>query len=381
MDSERYIFEAEWFDKVACVVKKFLLYYYVSDNSVELYDLKTKKTFLRRTKCEGVEEKDFYVGALITIFSRSMRLINFADCNTKTKLSSKAQKTLAIIMPDIIDKMGEILKKIAAQDLHIGNIKMVNFTKDSAIEFYKGKSGSDLSRTINYVISGPIVAIELLGEDCVARWQELTGPNDSSEAREKAPSSIRACYGKDFVQNAVYGSADVKSADKELKFFFPDPKCERKGFKNTATFEDCTCCIIKPHALQSRLTGHIVDDIQKAGYLITAIQLFHVDPINVEEFLEVYKGVLPDYGAIVAELQSGPCITMEIKHKDKTVNVPVEFRKLCGPMDPEIAKHVRPDTLRAKYGKTRVQNAVHCSDLPEDGLLEVEYFFKILDES
>ena len=36
MDSERYIFEAEWFDKVACIVRKFLLYYYVSDNSVEL---------------------------------------------------------------------------------------------------------------------------------------------------------------------------------------------------------------------------------------------------------------------------------------------------------------------------------------------------------
>lgn len=48
-------------------------------------------------------------------------------------------------MPDIIDKMGEILKRIAADNLHIRNIKMVNLPKDSAIEFYKGKSGSDLS--------------------------------------------------------------------------------------------------------------------------------------------------------------------------------------------------------------------------------------------
>lgn len=46
----------------------------------------------------------------------------------------------------------------------------------------------------------------------------------------------------------------------------------------------------------------------------------------------------------------------------------------------DMARQVRPETLRAKYGKTKVQNAIHCSDLPEDGLLEVEYFFKILAE-
>jgi hypothetical protein len=37
----------------------------------------------------------------------------------------------------------------------------------------------------------------------------------------------------------------------------------------------------------------------------------------------------------------------------------------------ELARKLRPSTLRAKFGKTKVQNAVHCTDLPEDGLLEV----------
>jgi nucleoside-diphosphate kinase len=46
-------------------------------------------------------------------------------------------------------------------------------------------------------------------------------------------------------------------------------------------------------------------------------------------------------------------------------------------MDPEIAKNLRPNTIRAKFGHTRLVNAVHCSDLPEDGALEVEYFFSI----
>jgi nucleoside diphosphate kinase len=37
----------------------------------------------------------------------------------------------------------------------------------------------------------------------------------------------------------------------------------------------------------------------------------------------------------------------------------------------ELARKLRPNTLRARFGKTKIQNAVHCTDLPEDGLLEV----------
>jgi nucleoside-diphosphate kinase len=53
---------------------------------------------------------------------------------------------------------------------------------------------------------------------------------------------------------------------------------------------------------------------------------------------------------------------------------------MCGPHDPEIAKHLKPNTLRAKFGYDRVRNAVHCTDLPEDGTLEVRYFFEGLQK-
>lgn len=47
-------------------------------------------------------------------------------------------------------------------------------------------------------------------------------------------------------------------------------------------------------------------------------------------------------------------------------------------MDPEIAKNLRPNTIRARFGIDRVRNAIHCTDLPEDGALEIEYFFSIM---
>jgi nucleoside-diphosphate kinase len=47
------------------------------------------------------------------------------------------------------------------------------------------------------------------------------------------------------------------------------------------------------------------------------------------------------------------------------------FRNFCGPPDPMLAKQIRPQSLRAKYGKDKIQNGVHCTDLTEDGVLEV----------
>jgi len=55
-----------------------------------------------------------------------------------------------------------------------------------------------------------------------------------------------------------------------------------------------------------------------------------------------------------------------------------EFREFAGPADSEIARYLRPKSLRAKFGLNKVENAVHCTDLPEDGVLEAEFFFNVL---
>ena len=81
---------------------------------------------------------------------------------------------------------------------------------------------------------------------------------------------------------------------------------------------------------------------------------------------------------MVTELCSGPCFVLEISGKGG--NTSQAFRECVGPHDPEIARNLRKHTLRANYGIDKVRNAVHCTDLPEDGLLEVEYFFRILSE-
>lgn len=54
------------------------------------------------------------------------------------------------------------------------------------------------------------------------------------------------------------------------------------------------------------------------------------------------------------------------------------FRQLCGPADPELARAVRPHSLRARHGSSMARNAVHCTDLPEDCEQETAYCFTVL---
>jgi nucleoside-diphosphate kinase len=101
--------------------------------------------------------------------------------------------------------------------------------------------------------------------------------------------------------------------------------------------------------------------------------MFSLDRPTAEEFFEIYKGVLPEFASMIEEMTIGPCIVLEVRQE----NAVQSFRNLCGPMDPEIARNLRPNTLRALFGHTRSTNGVHCTDLEEDGALEIEYFFSI----
>jgi nucleoside-diphosphate kinase len=86
--------------------------------------------------------------------------------------------------------------------------------------------------------------------------------------------------------------------------------------------------------------------------------------------------VVTDYNDMAKELSSGTCLALAIA---KGENVVTEFREFCGPRDAVVAKQIRPRSLRGKFGTDVVHNAIHCTDLEEDGVLETEYFFALMD--
>ncbi|XP_072282782.1 nucleoside diphosphate kinase homolog 7 [Pyxicephalus adspersus] len=373
-EDDRYVFIAEWYDPNAALQRRYQLLYYPKDASVEMYDVKNHRVFLRRTKYEALRKEDLYVGNKINVFSRHLHLVDYGDQYTARRLGSKKEKTLAMIKPDAVTKLGSIIEAILDTGFTITKAKMVKLSRAEAMDFYsEHQSKSFFNDLINFMTSGPIIAMEVIGDEAVASWRKLLGPTNSTVARSDSPESIRARFGTDGTKNAAHGSDSIASAARELEFFFPSSG--GRGPKNTATFTKSTCCIIKPHAVSEGLTGKIINYILDGGFEIAALQMFTMEKANAEEFYEVYKGVVAEYPEMLVELCSGPCVAMEIRGPD----APKSFREFCGPADPEIARHLRPRTIRAYFGKNKVKNAVHCTDLPEDAVLEVQYFFKILD--
>lgn len=96
-----------------------------------------------------------------------------------------------------------------------------------------------------------VVAFELIGEDAIRKWRQIIGPTNCQLARTEAPQSIRALFGKEGVRNAVHGSDSPQSAQRELDFFFGN----NNKIEGTALFNNCTCCVIKPHAVNEKRAG------------------------------------------------------------------------------------------------------------------------------
>lgn len=79
----------EWYQKEADLNRQLVVSFFPSDNSVELVDLKTRKTFLRRTKIEELNENDFFIGAKLLIFGKQINILDYGDAKTRNKKSDE----------------------------------------------------------------------------------------------------------------------------------------------------------------------------------------------------------------------------------------------------------------------------------------------------
>ena len=149
--------------------------------------------------------------------------------------------------------------------------------------------------------------MELVGENAIERFREILGPTDSADAKVNAPNTLRAHFGSDTLRNAIHASASASDMEKESNLFFSP------AFGPTAAFNNCTCCVIKPHIVQEGLAGQVIDMILQEGFEISSMEMFHLNKPTAEEFFEVYKGVLPEFPSMIEHMTIGPCIVLEVR--------------------------------------------------------------------
>ena len=69
--------------------------------------------------------------------------------------------------------------------------------------------------------------------------------------------------------------------------------------------------MIKPHVVKVGQLGKAITQIEKQ-FPISSLEMFYLDHPCAEEFLEIYKNLIPEYVEMVNELSMGPCVALEI---------------------------------------------------------------------
>ena len=132
------------------------------------------------------------------------------------------QQTYTMIKPEAVaaGHTGAIIARIQDGGYTIKAMKMVHLTRKDAEAFYAvHKERPFYGELTEYMSGGPIVALVLEKDNCVADYRGFIGATNPADAAE---GTIRKDFGKSIQENAVHASDSPENAAKEIKFFFSD---------------------------------------------------------------------------------------------------------------------------------------------------------------
>lgn len=139
-------------------------------------------------------------------------------------MTTSVEETLVLIKPDGVKRQltGEILRRIEAKGYVVVDLKMVNASVELLHAHYEEHQGKPFFEPlVEFMLSGPVVAIRLQGNRVIEGFRSLAGTTDPTTA---APGTIRGDLGRDWglkvAQNLVHGSDSVESATRELALWF-----------------------------------------------------------------------------------------------------------------------------------------------------------------
>ncbi len=131
-------------------------------------------------------------------------------------------RCFAMLKPGVVNRrlVGEVIERLEKKGLKIIGMKMVHPSRELAETHYaehKGKPFFD--GLVNYLTSGPVVAMVLQADDCVAITRKLVGKTKPSEAE---PGTIRGDYCIHTERNIIHASDSDESAAREIALWFKD---------------------------------------------------------------------------------------------------------------------------------------------------------------
>ena len=130
------------------------------------------------------------------------------------------ERTLSIIKPDATRRSitGKINTMIEEAGLSIIAQKRIRLSVEQAEKFYGvHKERPFFNDLVKFITSGPVVVQALEAPNAIAKYREIMGATNPSEAAE---GTIRAEHAESIEANSVHGSDSTNNALIEINFFF-----------------------------------------------------------------------------------------------------------------------------------------------------------------
>jgi nucleoside-diphosphate kinase len=132
------------------------------------------------------------------------------------------ERTLILVKPDAFARAlsGEVIARFERKGLRLVAAKVLTLDEDLAEAHYAEHVGKPFFLgLVEFITSGPLLALVLEGESAVVAARQLIGATDPLAA---APGSIRGDFGIVTSRNLVHGSDSPESAGREIALFFPE---------------------------------------------------------------------------------------------------------------------------------------------------------------
>jgi len=135
------------------------------------------------------------------------------------------EKTLILVKPDGVRRglVGVVIARVETKGYAIEALRMLNADRALLEQHYAEHVGKAFYEPlVEFMMSGPIVAIVASGNRVIEGFRSLAGVTDPTVA---APGTIRGDLARDqgskVVENIVHGSDSPESAEREIQIFFP----------------------------------------------------------------------------------------------------------------------------------------------------------------
>ncbi len=131
------------------------------------------------------------------------------------------ESTLVLIKPDGVARalVGEVVGRIERKGFRIERMELRTLARGTAEEHYaEHVERPFFGELVDFITSGPLVAMQVSGEGAIAGMRALMGATDPIAA---APGTIRGDLATLIGENIVHGSDSAESAARELGIFFP----------------------------------------------------------------------------------------------------------------------------------------------------------------